>query len=393
MVATIKTEAWLQRLLAGLGNGAILLLAGSVLAICLANSPWSSAYQAVLDWGSPLPAALFHGGLSFREIVNDGLMAGFFLLVGLEIKRELLAGELASARKAALPIGAAVGGMAAPALLYLGVAWNDPDALGGWAIPAATDIAFALAALSLLGSRIPTSLKVFLSALAIIDDLGAVLIIAVFYTGDISWPALGLAGGAVLALYSLNRSGVSALWPYLLIGPVLWLCLLNSGVHATLAGVVLAMTIPLRGLDPVAQPPLLRLEHKLQPFVACLVLPLFGLCNAGLPLAGLSLGAFGDPVPLGIMLGLVVGKPLGVIGVSLLMVRSGMAQLPSGATLKTFAGVAMLCGIGFTMSLFISDLAFDHPRLVEEARAGILAGSLLSALLGIVWLWRLAPAR
>jgi NhaA family Na+:H+ antiporter len=207
------------------------------------------------------------------------------------------------------------------------VAWSDPDALGGWAIPAATDIAFALAALSLLGSRVPLSLKVFLSALAIIDDLGAVLIIAVFYTGQISWLALGLAGLAVVGLCVLNRSGVRALWPYLLIAPVLWLCLLNSGVHATLAGVILAMTIPLRVPGPPALSPLLRLEHGLQPFVACLVVPLFGLCNAGLPLAGLSLRALGDPVPLGIILGLVVGKPVGVIGASLLMMRAYIGQI------------------------------------------------------------------
>ena len=393
MVATSKAQAWLQRLRAGLGNCTTLLVTGAILAIGLANSPWNSAYQALLDWASPLPPGLFHGGLSLREIVNDGLMAGFFLLVGLEIKRELLAGELASVRKAALPIGAAVGGMAVPALLYLGVALRDPAALGGWAIPAATDIAFALAALSLLGRRVPASLKVFLSALAIIDDLGAVVIIAVFYTGQISWLALSFAGLAVLALCSLNRGGVRSLWPYLLIATFLWLSLLNSGVHATLAGVILAMTIPLRVSAEPAQSPLLRLEHRLQPFVACLVLPLFGLCNAGLPLAGLSPGSLGHAVPMGIILGLVIGKPLGVMGASLLMVRLGLAHLPSGASLKAFAGVAMLCGIGFTMSLFIGDLAFDQPRLVEEARAGILAGSLLSALLGLVWLWRVAPAR
>jgi len=393
MVATITVGGWLRRLMASLANGGTLLIIGSVLAIGLANSPWAAGFQVLLDWPSPLPPSLFHGGLSLRDIVNDGLMAGFFLLVGLEIKRELLVGELASVRKAALPMGAAVGGMAVPALVYLAVAWSDPDALGGWAIPAATDIAFALAALSLLGSRVPLSLKVFLSALAIIDDLGAVLIIAVFYTGQISWLALGLAGLAVVGLCVLNRSGVRALWPYLLIAPVLWLCLLNSGVHATLAGVILAMTIPLRVPGPPALSPLLRLEHGLQPFVACVVVPLFGLCNAGLPLAGLSLRALGDPVPLGIILGLVIGKPLGVIGASLLMMRLGLAQLPSGANLGSFAGVAMLCGIGFTMSLFIGDLAFDQPRLVEEARAGILAGSLLSAFLGLVWLARATPAR
>lgn len=391
MAAPITTQGWLRGLVASLANGGALLAIGSVLAIGLANSPAAPAYQALLAWVTPLPPALFHGGLSLRDLVNDGLMAGFFLLVGLEIKRELLVGELASVRKAALPAGAAVGGMVAPALIYLAVVWHTPAALSGWAIPAATDIAFALAALALLGHRVPLSLKVFLAALAIIDDLGAVLIIALFYSGQISMMALGLAGVAVLALCLLNRCGVRSLWPYLLLGPVLWLCMLNSGVHATLAGVILAMTIPLRGPGPMASAPLLRLEHGLQPLVACLVLPLFGLCNAGLPLAGLSLAALGEPVPLGIILGLVVGKPLGVLGASLLMLRLGLAQMPAGANLRLLAGVAMLCGIGFTMSLFIGDLAFRDPHLIEAARAGILAGSLLSAVLGIVWLWRLAP--
>lgn len=355
-----------------------LLMGAALLALVLANSPLAEAYTALL--------ATRLGGLPGHELslllwVNDGLMALFFLLVGLEIKREMLVGALASRKRAALPALAALGGMAVPALIYVCLNWHDATRLRGWAIPAATDIAFALGILALLGSRVPAALKLFLTTLAILDDLGAILIIALFYTASISWSALGLAGAALLVLFVLNRRGVTVLWPYLLIGLGLWVAVLASGVHATLAGVALALLIPLKIGDGRQPAPLTRLEHGLHPWVAYGILPVFGLANAGLAFAELNPGDLLAPMPLGIALGLLLGKPVGVMGASWLAVRLRWAEWPAGVTMRQMLGVAVLCGIGFTMSLFIGGLAFpaEEQALVK---LGVFSGSLLAAVLG-----------
>ncbi|RAI58351.1 Na+/H+ antiporter NhaA [Roseicella frigidaeris] len=359
--------------------GGLVLMAAAAVALLLANSPLAPGYQAALH------AAI--GPLSLEHWINDALMVLFFLLVGMEIKREFLGGELASWPRRALPGFAAAGGMAVPALIYAGFTWQDPAALRGWAIPSATDIAFALGVISLLGDRVPSALKVFLAALAIIDDLGAVLIIAVFYTDALSLPDLGLAALVLAALAGLNRAGVRRLWPYLLLGLLLWLLVFRSGVHATIAGVALALTIPLRTGGAQAAggraAPLLRLEHHLQRPVAFLVVPVFGLANAGLPLANLSADALTAPLTLGVGLGLLVGKFIGVFGSAALVIRLGLADLPMGASWPQMAGVSLLCGIGFTMSLFIGMLAFeDTPLLLGEVKLGIMLGSLLAGLAG-----------
>ncbi len=332
-------------------GGGFLLIAASLLALVWANSPYALSYFAMLGTYATVGTGSFSLSMSLLHWVNDALMAVFFLLVGLEIKRELVVGALSSPRLAALPAIAALGGMVAPALIYVLIARGDPEALRGWAIPAATDIAFALAALSLLGSRVPVSLKVFLAALAIIDDLGAIIIIALLYTADLSLPALGLAGAALAALALLNRFSVVRLWPYLIVGALLWLFTLKSGVHATLAGVALALAIPLRdenATDEQDTSPLTRLEHALHPAVAYAVIPVFGLANAGVSFAGLAPSDLLDPVPLGIAAGLVLGKQLGVFGAAWAAIRLGVASPPEGATLSMLYGVALLCGIGFT---------------------------------------------
>jgi Na+:H+ antiporter, NhaA family len=324
-------------------------------------------------------------------------MAVFFLLVGLEIKREMLDGQLRTWPDRVLPGLAALGGMAAPALVYAGVNWSSPETLRGWAIPAATDIAFALGVLALLGSRVPVSLKVFLTALAIIDDLGAVLIIAVFYTADLSLPMLGGAGVTLAVLYALNRAGVGRLWPYLLLGSVLWVLVLKSGVHATVAGVLLAMTIPLRlsvGRPDDPTSPLHALEHAIHPWSAYLILPIFGFANAGVSLAGFSPRMLLDPVTLGVALGLFVGKQVGVFGFVLAAVKLGLAKRPARANWGQIYGVALLCGVGFTMSLFIGLLAFANaPALEAEVKVGVLAGSIACMLAGALVLLAAGPSR
>jgi NhaA family Na+:H+ antiporter len=367
--------------------GGLVLMAAAALALVVANTPLAPAYFAALH--------AYVGPLSVLHWTNDALMAVFFLLVGLEIKRELLDGQLSTWPRRALPGIAAAGGMAVPALIYAAFNWNDPHTLRGWAIPSATDIAFALGVLSLLGPRVPTSLKVFLAALAILDDLGAVAIIAVFYAGDLSHPDLGLAAAVLAALAALNRFGVLRLAPYLLLGLLLWFFVLRSGVHATIAGVALAMTIPLRAApgrpDDMANSPLHRLEHRLHGPVAFGVVPLFGFANAGVSFAGLSADALLDHLTLGVALGLLVGKLVGVFGAAALTIRAGLADVPMGASWPQLAGVALLCGIGFTMSLFIGLLAFaGNPALQDEVKIGILAGSGLAGLLGWAVL-RVAP--
>ena len=370
-------------------GGGFLLIAASLLALIWANSPFASSYFAMLGTYWTIGVGSFSLSLSLLHWVNDALMAMFFLLVGLEIKRELLAGALSSPRLAALPAIAALGGMIVPAVIYILIARGNAEALRGWAIPAATDIAFALAALSLLGSRVPISLKVFLAALAIIDDLGAIVIIALFYNSGLWLGALGLAGVALVALALLNRSGVVRMWPYLIVGALLWLFTLKSGVHATLAGVALALAIPLRDENPTDgrdTSPLTRLEHALHPVVAYAIIPVFGLANAGVSFAGLTPSALLDPVPLGIAAGLVVGKQVGVFGAAWAAIRLGVASQPKGATMSMLYGVALLCGIGFTMSLFIGSLAFTSELLLIETKIGVFSGSVISAVAGVVWL-------
>lgn len=374
----------LNGLIASEAAGGVILMFMAATAMVVANSPLAPAYFEVLH----LPL----GGLSVLHVVNDGLMALFFLLVGLEIKREVLEGELSSWGRRILPGVAALGGMVVPALVYLLFQRGDPMAVRGWAIASATDIAFALGVLSLLGSRVPTALKVFLAALAIIDDLGAVLIIAVFYASGISAISLAAAAGVFAALLVMNRLGVRPLKAYLALGLLLWVLMLRSGVHPTLAGVLLALAIPLRVLHPGEAPPLHRLEHALQPWVALLVVPVFGFANAGVSLAGLGPAALTAPVPLGAAAGLFLGKQAGVFGAAWLAVRLRLAALPAGVGWAQLYGVALLCGIGFTMSLFIGSLAFRSEDLREAAKLGVICGSLLSAAAGVLVL-RLARTR
>jgi len=317
-------------------------------------------------------------------------MAIFFLMVGLEIKREVVDGQLSTWSRRILPGSAALGGMIGPALIFLAFNLGDGGHPKGWAIPAATDIAFALGVLSLLGWRVPTSLKIFLTALAIIDDLGAVVIIALFYTGSIDALALAGAGTVIVALVGLNRFGIRNLLPYLLLGSLLWVLVLQSGIHATLAGVVLALTIPLTrspNKPDDMRSPLHRLEHAIQPWVAFLIVPIFGFANAGVSFAGMSIAQLADPVPMGVAAGLFLGKQLGVFAAATLVIRAGWAELPMYASWRQIYGVALLCGIGFTMSLFIGLLAFPESALLQdEVKIGVLLGSLLSAIAGSVLL-------
>ena len=356
----------------------LLLMGSAALALIIANSPLAPAYFGVLK--------TYLGPLSVLHWINDALMALFFLLVGLEIKREMIDGQLRTWPDRILPGVAALGGMIGPALVYVAVNWNSPATLRGWAIPAATDIAFALGVLTLLGSRVPISLKVFLTALAIIDDLGAVVIIAAFYTADLSLPMLAGAAATLALLYAMNRAGVRHLGPYLLLGLLLWFFTFKSGVHATIAGVLLALTVPLRpsaGKPDDITSPLHALEHGLHPWSAFLVVPIFGFANAGVSLAGVSPALMLDPVTLGIALGLVLGKQIGVFGAVVAVVKLGWAQRPTHAGWMQIYGVSLLCGIGFTMSLFIGLLAFvNDPILETETKIGVLSGSLVCMALG-----------
>ena len=368
----------LRELLQSEAGGGIVLMVAAAAALAIANSPLAPAYFGVLK--------TYVGGLSILHWINDALMAVFFLLVGLEIKREFLDGQLSTWPRRILPGLAAAGGMAAPALIYVALNVSNAETLRGWAIPTATDIAFALGVLALLGSRVPVSLKVFLTALAIIDDLGAVAIIAAFYTANLALLWLGLAVLVLLVLAGLNRAGVERLWPYLALGAVLWFFVLKSGVHATLAGVALALTIPLRPSpgrpdDPAS--PLHILEHALHPWVAFLIVPVFGFANAGVSLAGMSWAALLAPVPLGIAAGLFFGKQIGVFLTTWVAVKLDWADCPEDASWAQVYGVSLLCGIGFTMSLFIGLLAFPaSPELQDAVKIGVLSGSVLSAVVG-----------
>ncbi|MFC5308486.1 Na+/H+ antiporter NhaA [Azospirillum picis] len=383
-----KARLIIRQFLENSSSGGIVLIAAALLALLVANSPLHGLYVDGL--------AAYIGGLSVLHWVNDGLMALFFLMVGLEIKREMIDGQLSTWSRRILPGSAAIGGMIGPAVIYLACNLGGNGQPGGWAIPAATDIAFALGVLSLLGPRVPMSLKVFLTALAIIDDLGAVIIIALFYTGNLDATALGAAGVVTAILIGLNRSGVRALSPYLGLGAVLWFLILRSGVHATLAGVVLALTIPLRP-GPAASDgtdsPLHRLEHAIMPWVTFAIVPVFGFANAGVSFAGTSLASLVQPVPLGIALGLFLGKQSAIFLTVFAVVRLGWADLPLHATWRQVYGVSLLCGIGFTMSLFIGLLAFpDSPAMQNDLKLGVILGSVLSAFSGALLLRTARPA-
>ncbi|MGQ3301613.1 Na+/H+ antiporter NhaA [Reyranella sp.] len=372
----------LRRFIDNEASGGIVLMAAAALALIVANSALAPTYFAALK--------AYVGPLSVSHWINDALMAVFFLLVGLEIKREIVDGQLSTWSRRILPGLCAAGGMAVPALIFAGLNWNNGEVIRGWAIPTATDIAFALGVLSLFGNRVPASMKVFLTALAIIDDLGAVLIIAIFYTGNLDLAALGGAAAVLVALLVLNRLKVRALWPYLMLGVGLWVLVLLSGVHATVAGVALALTIPIGrpapgGREPAASSPLHTLEHALIKVVPFFIIPIFGFANAGVSFAGFDLGAFADPLTLGVAGGLVVGKVIGVYGTAMMTVKFGWADGPTNAAPLHVLGVSLLCGIGFTMSLFIGLLAFpDSPALQDGVKIGILLGSFVSAVLGTV---------
>ena len=361
----------------------LLLIAAAVMALIINNSPLSYLYSGLLD----VPVAVQVGALNIAKPlllwINDGLMALFFLLIGLEVKREVVDGHLSKPAQVILPATAAVGGMVVPALIYWFINRDNPAAVAGWAIPTATDIAFALGVLALLGKRVPVSLKLFLMTLAIIDDLGAIIVIALFYSGTLSSVSLLLAAACLVALVAMNRLGVVKLGPYMIVGLILWVCVLKSGVHATLAGVALALCIPLRTRNAETSP-LLSLEHALHPWVAYAILPIFAFANAGVSLAGMSADSFTHPVPMGIAVGLLLGKTVGVFGLTWLAVKLRLAALPEGAGWGQILGVAILCGIGFTMSLFVGSLAFA-PGSSDYAgmdRMGILTGSFFAAVIG-----------
>ncbi len=377
--------------------GGIVLMAAAAFALILDNSPFRSLYDALL--GTPVVVQI--GALAIDKPlllwINDGLMAIFFFLVGLEIKREVIQGRLSSLQSATLPVMAAIGGMVVPALVYIVINGSDPEALRGWAIPSATDIAFALGVLALLGSRVPIALKVLLVAVAIIDDLGAIVIIALFFTSELSMSVLAIAAVGIAVLAYLNHRGVTSLAPYLITGLIIWVCVLKSGVHATLAGVVVAFFIPLRTErqlrpeGPAKEPPLIAVEHGLAPWVAFGVMPIFAFANAGVSLQGITLDDLLSGIPLGIALGLFFGKQIGIMAFIWAGVKLGIARLPEGVTWAQAYGMSALAGIGFTMSLFIGTLAFADPEHASAVRIGVLAGSTASAIFGFLILRQVLP--
>ena len=378
--------------------GGITLIVAAALALAVANSPWHESYEAFRQF----PLKIGVGGFAIAKPlllwINDGLMAVFFLLVALEIKRESLSGQLAGREQLILPLACAIAGVVVPALIFTAFNHGDTPSMRGWAVPTATDIAFALGVLALLGSRVPVGMKLLLSTIAVVDDLIAILIIAIFYSHGMSFAALGLAALVLGAMWLLGRFRVLALWPYLLLGVVLWVCVLKSGVHATLAGVATGLMIPhvdKRNAipDEIEHSPLETLEHALHPWVAYAILPVFAFANAGLVLGGMQARDALAALPLGIALGLVLGKPLGIVSVALLMRRMGWARLPEGMDGRALAGLGVLCGIGFTMSLFIASLAYHHPSHYDASVLGILGASAISAVVGFVWLRAVLPSR
>lgn len=368
-------------------SGAILLLAGTMLGLICANSPLLSLYNSFLD----VPMAIQIGQLKIAKPlllwINDGLMAVFFFMIGLELKREFLEGELSNFSQVVMPLLGAIGGMVVPALIYIYFNLDDNVGLKGWAIPAATDIAFSLGILSAFGSRAPLSLKIFLTTLAIFDDIGSIVIIALFYSANISLISLIFAMAVFIALFIINRKGVISLTPYVVLGIILWVAVLKSGVHATLAGVVLAFFIPM--YDKSAEKdephsPLVKMEHDIHPTVAYFILPLFAFANAGVTLSGTTFSSLLDPVPLGIAAGLFIGKQIGIFGLCYLGVKIGIAKIPENSNWLSIYGISVICGIGFTMSLFISSLAYENEGIdyISESRIGILLGSILAAAFG-----------
>jgi NhaA family Na+:H+ antiporter len=372
--------------------GGIVLLVCTAIALAWANSPWRDGYDSLLRHALPVGGSHVMLELSVHEWINDGLMAFFFFLVGLEIKREMLIGELASVRRAALPIAGAIGGMVVPAVLYVLLNGAGSGARG-WGIPMATDIAFALGVVALLGPRVPLALKVFLAAVAIVDDIGAVLVIAIFYTATIWWASLAVAASVLVALVLINRAGVRHAAPYLMLGVVLWLAVLMSGIHATIAGVLVAMTIPANARDETESSLLERLEHALHAPVAFVIVPLFALANAGVRIGGASSSRVSLAVLTGVAIGLVIGKPLGITMASWLAVRSRIASLPDGVSWRLLQGVSWLGGIGFTMSLFVGALAFTDAALLDSAKLGVLLASCAAAFMGCLMLRGSAAGR
>ncbi|MDE1189652.1 MAG: Na+/H+ antiporter NhaA [Pantoea sp.] len=382
----------LKKLLNSDASSGVVLIIAAAIAMLLANNV--NTHQGYLDLLN-IPVEFRFGALDISKNlllwINDALMAVFFLMVGLEVKREMVMGALARRDQAIFPLIAALGGMVVPGLVFLLFNVGDAATRSGWAIPTATDIAFALGILALLGSRVPPALKIFLMALAIIDDLGAIVIIALFYTSDLSLMSLGVAAGAIVVLGIMNLLNVRNTGLYLLVGLVLWTAVLKSGVHATLAGVVVGFLIPLKKKE--GHSPAIHLEHALHPWVRWLILPLFAFANAGVSLAGVTPGSLFSLLPLGIMLGLFIGKPLGITLFCWLGVKTGVAKLPDNTSLRDIAAVGVLCGIGFTMSIFIASLAYGEadPQLITLAKLGILLGSVISAIVGYFLLWRRLP--
>ena len=371
----------------------ILLILATIVAMILANSPLDVYYDRFLNIPIHIRIGAFEIAKPSLLWINDGLMAIFFFLIGLELKREFVEGELSDIRKITLPALGAIGGMAVPAAIYLLVNRGDELATSGWAIPAATDIAFALGILALLGSRVPYQLKIFLVSLAIFDDVGAIIIIALFYTADLSFTALRIALACTALLAFINWRGASRLSAYILIGLVMWSALLKSGIHATLSGIVLALFIPIRKDPETGTSPLHQLEHDLHGSVSFVILPLFAFVNAGVTVRGMGIEQLFGPVPVGIALGLVLGKQVGVFGLCWLGVKLGIAKLPENVNWMQLYGIAILCGVGFTMSMFIGSLAFedaDSPYLFQD-KIGIIEGSFISALLGYFWLRKVLP--
>ncbi len=373
----------------------IIILFAAILAIIVVNSPLDVWYDALLGIPVVIQLGEFKIAKPLLLWINDGLMAIFFFLIGLEIKREILAGQLSKPSRIVLPALAAVGGMAVPAIIYATINWGDPIAIQGWAIPSATDIAFALGVLALLGSRVPQSLKLFLMTLAIIDDLGAIIVIALFYTVDLSPISLLIAWFSIITLFVINRRGVLSSVPYILVGFVFWAAVLKSGVHATLAGLITAFFIPFKKAPGESLTQLEKFEHDLEPSVAFVILPLFAFANAGVSFEGITFESFLHPIPLGIAAGLFIGNQVGVFGFSWIAIKLGLSKLPEGVSWLQLYGVALLCGIGFTMSLFIGSLAFEQsgPDYAIEDRLGVLLGSFLSGTLGYLVLRFLVPSQ
>ncbi len=369
--------------------GGILLMFAALAAILIANSPLSSFYTQLLGIPVTVGAGNFLIDKPLLLWINDGLMAIFFFLIGLEVKREVMTGQLASWKQASLPLFAAIGGIILPALIFVGVNIGSPENMNGWAIPAATDIAFALGILALLGSRVPVALKALLLAIAIIDDIAAIMIIALFYTAEINMAALGYGAVALAALFVCNRLKMARTLPYLLLGAILWVCVLKSGVHATLAGVAAAFAIPLAAGE---ERPLERMEHALHGWAAFVIVPIFAFANAGVSFAGVEASALLEPLPLGIALGLIIGKQIGIFGFAYAAVKTGFANLPEGVSWVQIYGLSCIAGVGFTMSLFIGNLAFDNAAQIDMVKIGVLSGSLVAALLGYALL-RMQPEK